>query len=69
MTVDEQKRQAKKEKETIVRIVLNCYPMFFGDPFKARDELMKKTLGQLKKMYEEVMKEKWVYDPESPWMR
>ena len=69
MTVEEQKAKAKKEKEIMVRIMLNCYPNFFGDPYKVRDELLKKTYAQLKRMYEEVMKEKWVYDPESPWMR
>lgn len=68
MTVEEQKAQGRKEKEVMVRIMLNCYPKFFGDPYKARDELLKKTRNQLVRTYEEVMKEKWVYDPESPWM-
>lgn len=69
MTVEEQKTQAKREKEVMVRIMLNCYPKFFGDPYKARDELLKKTYCQLKKLYEKTMNEKWVYDLESPWMR
>ena len=69
MTVEEQKAQARQEKEVMVRIMLNCYPKFFGDPYKAREELLQKTYGQLKKMYEKTMNEKWVYDPESPWTR
>ena len=69
MTAEEMKASARKEKEVIVRIMINCYPSKFGDPNKAREELMAKTLKQLKKMYEEIMKEKWIYDPESPWMR
>ena len=69
MTAEEMKASARKEKEVIVRIMINCYPLKFGDPYKAREELMTKTLKQLKKMYEEIMKEKWIYDHESPWMR
>ena len=69
MTTEEMKASARKEKEVIVRIMLNCHPFMFGDPYKAREELMAKTLKQLRKMYEEIMKEKWIYDPESPWMR
>ena len=69
MTAEEMKVSARKEKEVIVRIMLNCYPSKFGEPYKARENLLAKTLKQLKKMYEEIMKEKWIYDPESPWMR
>ena len=69
MTVDEQKARARQEKEVMIRIMINCYPMMFGNPYKAKEELLKKTRSQLQKKYEEVMKEKWVYDPESPWMR
>ncbi len=69
MTTEEMKASARKEMEVMVRILTNCYPSKFGDLHKAREELMSNTLKRLKKMYEEIMKEKWIYDPESPWMR
>ena len=68
--VEQQKTQAIAEKHTMVRIMVNCYPHKFGmDPYKAREMLLQKTYKQLKKLYEETMNEKWVYDPESPWMK
>ena len=69
MTAEETKALARREKETIIRIMINCHPFMFGEPYKTKDMLMTKSLKQLRKMYEDVMKEKWVFDPESPWMR
>lgn len=68
--VEKMKAQAVAEKHTMVRIMVNCHPQKFGmDPYKARAELLQKSYKQLKKLYEETMGEKWVYDPESPWMK
>ena len=59
MTVEEQKAVARKEKETIVQTMINFNPQ------RSKDELMGKTLKQLRKMYEDTFKNKWVYDAES----